>query len=324
MVCCCVCGQPQNYASSSTASRSANATSRHIKYNKQLSRPRWLSATKATPQCSPTNGLGKSCSNFFGNSALIAGLLGLIASIITRWVAGRRYHPYRHLATVSIVLSLVMVVFFSGGLIGALQSFIKSQHIAAALRPRNPGWHVVNDTFAGIIYDLPPNWTPIEFKELNIGNSGSAKLILELWRYLPVAVTHSCAERLLVQTSQIHRQIWPESASDILARVATAWWTNSLETGGPTVSTPTTTTPRSSEGVISARADATVQVTPTTRCLSRGGKVAAYALTDGTRAAILCIDLDVDEQAGGPSAPPIQDASQITRIIESVRFMPTA
>ena len=182
-----------------------------------------------------------------------------------------------------------------------------------------PGWHVVNDTTAGITYELPPGWTTTAFTPVTItggsvSNTGSFG-------------TYSCDdhtyERGEVASAHLDNATadMGRSASNVLVNTAIAWWSApSAGAGGPSVSTPAVVNGAMAGGVTSARADAEVTVTPTTTCLSSRARVAALTVSNGTRAAVVCIGLDDDPASGGSAGPPLPDRNQIDAIFATVRM----
>lgn len=187
---------------------------------------------------------------------------------------------------------------------------------AAADEPaRTPGWQVVRDRDAGLVYELPPDWTLADGGE-SLESSSGVRLgnLADFGPYVCQGAEYGRA----FSGSGVARGDDPaETAAELAAAIAADQYSDAGQTARVTLSPPTPVLRDGAHGtVVSADAEAAAG-DGADRCVSAKGTVTVVALP--TPAGISVVVLAADTEEGAATSVPLADPRVLRAVVDSVR-----
>ncbi|WP_367136534.1 hypothetical protein [Saccharothrix sp. HUAS TT1] len=166
-----------------------------------------------------------------------------------------------------------------------------------------PDWQEVDDTEAGLAYELPPSWE-------STGGGASGRV--------PLSESHvsrpfQCQGRSMIQAQSVSGSVIDDDPEQVATELV-----NRIAAGGYTIAgaAPEITEPRvegSDDGVVRL----SVEVTPKSAnaCYAPKATVSAVAVRNGAEVAVFVLNV----AQGGPHVAEGPSDDDVTRILESVR-----
>jgi hypothetical protein len=177
---------------------------------------------------------------------------------------------------------------------------------SAGLQPQNAGWTVIKNDKAKLIYEVPPEWTPLPTGSL------SAKSLPNAVIYFPATVGEYQCEgngysRGGLGAGTIAKSDPATAATTIAKAFATEFYssgTATVDAGAPKTSGTKT------------QVDATISTTGN-NCLATKGKVSVLVIDSGAADyQFLVVNGDV---TGGPATPPPPADADLQKMVDSAR-----
>jgi hypothetical protein len=186
---------------------------------------------------------------------------------------------------------------------------------ADSLQPRNPGWTVIKNDKAKLIYEVPPAWTPLPSGTL------SPKTLPDATIYFPAALgNYQCEGKGYSRGGLGGGTIAKADPAQAATNIAKAFGADLYSSGTATVETTAPKTVTNMAGpngkqLSGAQVDAFVTVTGN-NCLATKGKVSVLVVDNGSDLSFLMVNGDM---AGGPATPAPPSELDLQKIIDTTR-----
>ncbi|GAA3042055.1 hypothetical protein [Actinokineospora globicatena] len=184
---------------------------------------------------------------------------------------------------------------------------------ASPASPTRSGWQVVDDTEAGLSYEVPPNWALAPDTETLESSSGTVLTHLaDFGTYLCQGAEYG---RAFAGSGRVDGDP-AEVATEVAAAIAADQYSDGTQTAAVTLSRPTPVVRDGARGTV-IRADAEVKAGEVAdSCASTRGVVTVVALATPVGTAVMVVGADTDDR--GPTVP-VADAGELRGITDSVR-----
>jgi hypothetical protein len=184
------------------------------------------------------------------------------------------------------------------------------------LKPKNPGWTVIKNDDAHLIYEVPATWKPDPSSSLSEPSLPGAKL-----SFVASASDYKCQNQGYSR-GVLGGGVFPKSdVAQVGQKFAKAYGDDLYSSGKATtlVADPKKITDFAGpNGKVFPGAQVDAAITATgNECLATTGRVSVLVIDDGTdNYKVFMVNVDV---AGGPSTPTPPLASEVQKILDSVR-----
>jgi hypothetical protein len=182
------------------------------------------------------------------------------------------------------------------------------------LEPQNPGWSVIKNERAALIYEVPPSWTP------SPGSTVSSKTMPDVVLHFPATLaSYQCEGKRFSRGGLGGGTLEKTDLNEAAAKLAKTLGEEFYASASPTVQAgePKQVNAKTTEGkpIKAVQVDAVV-TTSGNACMAEKGKVSVLALEGTDAYSFVLVNTDV---TGGPATPPTPDEAESQKIIDSVR-----
>ncbi|WP_285504262.1 hypothetical protein [Actinokineospora sp. NBRC 105648] len=180
--------------------------------------------------------------------------------------------------------------------------------------PRTPGWQVVDDTAAGLRYEVPPGWA-LAPEEETLESSNGVELghLADFGTYLCQGAEYGRA----FSGSGTAEGEPATAAAELAAAIAADQYSDGSQTARVTLSRPTPVVRDGLRGaVVRADAEATADDVAD-RCASTRGTVTVVALATPTGTAVVVLGADTEPR--GTDRAPLASGEDLRTMTDSVR-----
>jgi hypothetical protein len=182
------------------------------------------------------------------------------------------------------------------------------------LQPRNPGWSVIKNERAALIYEVPPAWTP------SPGGTVASKSVSDVVLSFPASLaSYECEGKQFSRGGLGGGTLEKTDLNETATRLAKGLGEEFYGSASPAVQVgePKQVTAKTTEGkaIKAVQVDAVI-TTSGNACMAEKGKVSALVLEGQESYSFLVVNIDL---TGGPATPPPPDEAESQKIVDSVR-----
>jgi hypothetical protein len=185
---------------------------------------------------------------------------------------------------------------------------------ADPLKPRNPGWSVIKNEKAKLIYEVPPTWTVVP------NGSLASKTMPGVTMSSPATIgSYECETKKYTRGGLGAGSVPKTDPAKQATDIAKAFGADFYSSGTATVQAadPKQVTHKDIDGktVRGLQVDATITTTGNT-CLATKGKVSVLVLDPGGDLQFFVVNGDLE---GGPATPAPPREAELQKIVDSAR-----